>query len=404
DVLQLTLMMDAVWKVVDHKRSEEKLKKSEEKYRRLAENISDVVWIADLDANLTFITPSVQKLLDETVEENIKKSFNERFTPDSLKKILPMFQEEFEKEQIPGIDKNRSRIIEAEQYKKDGSTVNVSMHISFIRDDEGKPIGFLGVTRDITAQKKAEEEKSKLQIRLMQAQKMESIGRLAGGVAHDFNNMLTVIIGRAELALMKTDPSNPVYKELNEIKNAAERSATLTAQLLAFARKQVIVPKTIQLNDTIVKMFGMLEKLVGENIELQLLPGKNLWDIKIDTTQIDQIIANLCVNSKDAMEDHGRIVIRTENLIINNPDMEKTPGLNKGEYVCLSVSDNGCGMDEETKRHIFEPFFTTKENGEGTGLGLATIYGVVKQNKGYIYIESNPENGSEFTIYFPRQI
>ena len=403
DVLQLTLMMDAVWKIVYQKKSEYELKQSEEKYRRLAENMTDVVWTSDLNANLTFISPSIERLTGETVEENMMKSFENRFSPSSLQQILPMFQEEFEKEKYPECDKNRSRIIEAEQLKKDGSIVYVSMNIKFIRDSLGNPTGFFGVTRDITEKKKAEIEKENLQKQLMQSHKMESVGRLAGGIAHDFNNMLTVIIGRAELALIKTDESNPARKELNEIKNAAERSADLTSQLLTFARKQIIAPKIISLNESVKAVYDMLKRLMGEKLLFDWLYDEDLWKIRIDPSQVDQIIINLCLNAKEASKPGGRILVETRNFSVTNPDHIKNPGLISGNFVRLSVSDNGIGIDKEMMEHIFEPFFTTKEVGKGTGLGLAAIYGIVKQNKGYIYVESHPGEGTRFDIYFPRQ-
>lgn len=404
DVLQLTLMMDAVWKIVDQKKSEYDLKQSEEKYRQLAENMTDVVWTSDLNAKLTFISPSIERLTGETVEENMMKSFEERFSLSSLQKILPMFQEEFEKEKDPECDRNRSRIIEAEQLKKDGSIVYVSMNIKFIRDSEGKPVGFFGVTRDITEKRKAEIEKENLQKQLMQSHKMESIGRLAGGIAHDFNNMLTVIIGRAELAMHKTGPVNPLYKELNEIKNAAERSATLTAQLLTFARKQLIAPKLISLNESVKAVYDILKRLLGEKLLFDWLYDEDLWKIRIDPSQVDQIMINLCLNAKEASKPGGRILVETRNVSVSNPDHIKNPGLISGDFVRLSVSDNGTGIDKETMEHLFEPFFTTKEIGRGSaGLGLAAIYGIVKQNKGYIYVESRPGEGTRFDIYFPRQ-
>ncbi len=259
-----------------------------------------------------------------------------------------------------------------------------------------------GIISDITGRKLAEEEKAKLESQLQQAQKMESVGRLAGGVAHDFNNMLTVILGHAELGLMHLDPAHRVCVDLREISETAQRSADLTRQLLAFARKQTVAPKVIDLNETVTGMLKMLQRLIGEDIHLVWQPAAYLWLVKMDPSQIDQIMANLCVNARDAIEDVGRITIETINSTIDAEycaaNLEATPG----EYVQLSVSDDGGGMDKETLVHIFEPFYTTKELGKGTGLGLATVYGAVKQNNGFINIYSEPGQGTTFTIYLPR--
>jgi|GEM_PF-1121719 len=253
----------------------------------------------------------------------------------------------------------------------------------------------LSIALDITEQHKAEQQ-------LQQAQKMESIGSLAGGVAHDFNNLLTVITGHTYLGLMELDANHPTCDHLAEIKKAAERSADLTRQLLAFARKQTISPKIIDLNEGIDGMLKMLRRLIGENIHLAWLPAPDLWRIKADPSQIDQILANLCVNARDAIKGTGRITIETRNNTLDSNYCERNPEAVPGDYVHLSVSDDGSGMDKETMARVFEPFFTTKGVGEGTGLGLATVYGIVKQNNGFINIYSEPGMGTTFTIHLPR--
>jgi PAS domain S-box-containing protein len=266
------------------------------------------------------------------------------------------------------------------------------------------PKQFVTLFSDITERKKALQEKFELEAQLFQAQKMESVGRLAGGVAHDFNNMLGVILGHADLALMEMEPSQPIYADLEEIRNAAVRSAELTRQLLAFARKQTVLPKVLDLNDTIGGMIKMLQRLLGEHIQLNWQPEANLWPVKVDPSQIDQILANLCVNARDSIVDTGNITIETRMVSVNNSDISQHADFDPGDYVCFSVSDDGCGMDRETQAHIFEPFFTTKAVGEGTGLGLATVYGAVKQNNGYINVYSEPGNGTIFTVYLPRHL
>jgi PAS domain S-box-containing protein len=255
---------------------------------------------------------------------------------------------------------------------------------------------------DITERKNAEEERIRLEAQLQQAQKMESVGRLAGGVAHDFNNMLTVIIGYADLALRKMDPSLTLFTDLQEIRKAAERSAELTRQLLAFARKQNIAPKVLDLNDTVAGMLKMLHRLIGEDIHLNWQPKGGLWPVKVDPSQIDQILANLCVNARDAISGVGKITLETGNCAFDVKYCTVHAGFNPGEYVRLAVSDDGCGMNKEILSHLFEPFFTTKVVGKGTGLGLATVYGIVKQNNGFINVYSEPDHGSTFKIYLPR--
>ncbi|MCS6827490.1 MAG: response regulator [Caldilinea sp.] len=243
-----------------------------------------------------------------------------------------------------------------------------------------------------------------LEEQLRQAQKLETIGQLAGGVAHDFNNMLSVIRMQTEMALMTLSPGHPHHHRFQEIRKAAERSAQLTQQLLAFARKQPIAPNVLNLNDLVPDTLRILRRLIGEHIELIWKPAPQLWSVKLDPVQVDQLLANLCVNARDAIEGVGRIVIETHNVVIDALYCKFHPDASPGEYVQLSVSDTGCGMDKETLRRVFEPFFTTKEVGRGTGLGLATVYGIVKQNNGFINVYSEVGVGSTFKIYIPRHI
>jgi two-component system cell cycle sensor histidine kinase/response regulator CckA len=255
---------------------------------------------------------------------------------------------------------------------------------------------------DITEHKRVEEEKEKLQTKLNEARKMELVGRLAGGVAHDFNNMLQVIIGHVELALEETHSADPRYLDLQEIQKAALRSADLTRQLLAFARNQTASPRVLDLNDTVVGMIKMPRRLIGEDIDLAWKPGQDLWKVKIDPSQIDQILANLVVNARDAIAGVGKVTIETANMRLDDSYYADHQGFVPGEYVLLAVSDTGAGMNQEVLAHLFEPFFTTKEVGKGTGLGLATVYGIVTQNQGFVDVYSQPGQGTAFRIYFPR--
>jgi PAS domain S-box-containing protein len=244
----------------------------------------------------------------------------------------------------------------------------------------------------------------KLEAQLRQAQKMESVGRLAGGVAHDFNNMLGVILGYTEMAMERVEPEAPLHADLKKIQGAAQRSADLTRQLLAFARKQTVSPKVIDLNKTIESILKLLFRLIGEDIDLAWQPGKEVWPVKMDPTQVDQILTNLCVNARDSIVDTGKVTIETGKASFDEEYCAHHADFVPGEYVLLAVSDNGCGMDEETQAHLFEPFFTTKEVGKGTGLGLATVYGAVKQNNGFINVYSELGQGTTFKIYLPRHL
>ncbi|PKN17006.1 MAG: hybrid sensor histidine kinase/response regulator [Deltaproteobacteria bacterium HGW-Deltaproteobacteria-3] len=254
---------------------------------------------------------------------------------------------------------------------------------------------------DLTERKRSEEERDKLQAQLLQSQKMELVGRLAGGVAHDFNNMLQTILGYSDLSLAQVEATSPVHDGLLEIRKAAMRSADLTRQLLAFARKQAVSPKILDLNDTVAGMLKMLQRLIGEDIDLAWVPGHSLWPVKMDPSQLDQILANLAVNARDAIADTGKITIETENISLNAAYCADHPETIPGEYVQLVVSDNGCGMDKEILAQIFEPFFTTKTQSKGTGLGLATVYGIVRQNNGFVNVYSEPGQGTTFSIYLP---
>jgi len=262
----------------------------------------------------------------------------------------------------------------------------------------------ISMASDITDRKQAEKEHERLQDQLRQAQKMESVGRLAGGVAHDYNNISSIIMGYSELALDKLEQSDPLYNDLMEILTAAKRSADVTQQLLAFARKQTIAPKVLDLNDIIGALLKMLRRLIGEDIDLAWIPGVEIRQIKIDPSQINQIMANLCVNARDAITDVGRVTVETKNIDLDENYCDDYEGAVPGEYIQLSVSDDGCGMTPETRDKIFEPFFTTKGVGKGTGLGLSTVYGIVKQNNGFVNVYSETEKGTTFRVYLPIHI
>lgn len=264
----------------------------------------------------------------------------------------------------------------------------------------GKPMIYC-VWRDLTAVKQAEEEKEQLQAQLIQAQKLESVGRLAGGIAHDFNNMLTIIQGSVDLAMESLPDGHPAREHIEPIREAAERSSSLARQLLAFARKQTVSPRVIDLNKTVGDTLSMLRRLVGENIDFAWHPGEKEGFVFIDPAQIDQILTNLCVNARDAIQDTGTITIQVQQTTFDSAFCKLHPEFMPGDFVALTVSDNGCGIPRKEIPHIFDPFYTTKEVGKGTGLGLSTVYGIVKQNNGFIKVDSEPDTGTTFRVYLP---
>jgi len=284
----------------------------------------------------------------------------------------------------------------------DGRVRSLQANAIVIRDADGKALRMIGINSDITDRNNAEVEKEKLQSQLQQAMKMEAVGRLAGGIAHDFNNLLTAIIGNVSLAMMKLSPSDPSAGMLGEAKKASERAARLTQQLLAFSRKQIIEPKILDLNDLIAGLKTMLARLIGENIELRAIPGVDLGLVKVDPGQIEQILMNLAVNARDAMPDGGKLIIETSNADLDAGYCARHPDASPGRFVMLAVTDTGHGMSDEIRKHIFEPFFTTKPKGSGTGLGLSTIYGAVRQSGGSIEVSSEEGKETKFKIFLPR--
>ena len=326
-------------------------------------------------------------------------------------------REEFARQQVrdlyalPAERDQLMRLIQAQGYVQDypvtirrtsGALVDVLVTTSSLRNADGSVRAMVGTIRDISERKRADEDRQRLEAQLQQAQKMDAVGQLAGGVAHDFNNMLNVIIGYSDMLMERLPADDPTLEDLREIRHAATRSADLTGQLLAFARRQTVAPKVLDLNVVIGERAKMLRRLIGEEIAFSVVPGADLWSVSIDPSQLDQILANLSVNSRDAIGGVGQIVITTENARLDAAYCAGHPGAEVGDFVQLSLSDTGCGMDRETLDRIFEPFFTTKEAGKGTGLGLATIYGIVKQNGGFINVDSEPGRGTTITVYLPR--
>jgi PAS domain S-box-containing protein len=374
--------------ITERKRAEEALKEKTEELDRFFSTILDLYCVADTDGCFRRLNPQWEAVLGYPLAELEGTRYLDLVHPEDLEATV---------QAISRLDAQQPVLSFVNRFRcKDGSY----RWLEWRSSPQDKLI--YAAARDITERKRAEAERERLQSQLTQAQKMESVGRLAGGVAHDFNNMLQAILGNAALALQDLPPDSPVRECLEEIEKSAHRSADLTRQLLAFARKQTIQPKVLDLNDTVAGMLKMLRRLIGEDIDLSWMPGANLWLVKMDPSQLDQVLANLCVNARDAVDGGGTVTIETTNVTLDGTYVATHPEVVAGDYVLLAVSDTGKGMDVETRSHLFEPFFSTKEPGKGTGLGLATVFGIVKQNLGLISVYSEPGQGTTFKIYLPR--
>jgi two-component system, cell cycle sensor histidine kinase and response regulator CckA len=382
EVIALTLELE--------KRLEE-LRGVEERYRRLVENAPDIIFRYEIYPRriCAFVNPRITAITGYSPGD-----FDA--DPDLCFKIAhpedrPVVEAIFSgRGAVPDVGISTVRWIH-----KDGSVVWIEQHHVLIRDQAGRLVAIECIARDITDRKNLEE-------RLLQSQKMEAIGRLAGGIAHDFNNLLTIINGYSGQALDMLGKNDPLHDEIEEIYRAGERAATLTKQLLAFSRRQVLEPRVLSLNLIVGDMERLLRRVMGEDVELSTELEPKLDSILADPGQIEQVIMNLAVNARDAMPSGGRLLVETSNVELDETYAREHGPVRPGSYVMLVVSDTGFGMDRETQAHIFEPFFTTKRQGKGTGLGLSTVFGIVQQSGGNIYVYSEPDRGTTFKIYFPR--
>lgn len=366
--------------------------RAEQRYRHLVYTTRDVIFILSPDTTILSLNPAFESLTGWSRSEWIGETFAPLFHPEDAPRAKELFQQILAGETPPPF--------EARVLTKSGHYLVAEFTVIPERR-QGQVVTLLGIARDLTQRRHAEETLCQREKQLQQAQKMEAVGRLAGGIAHDFNNLLTIITGYSQLMLNRLHPDDLLRNDVEEIRRAALRAATLTQQLLAFSRRQVLMPKVVNLNNIVDMVNAMLQRLIGEDIDLVTVLHPELGNVKADPAQIEQVIMNLAVNARDAMPRGGKLTIETANVEIIEPyrygGMALTPGL----YAMLAVSDTGCGMDAETQAHIFEPFFTTKEQGKGTGLGLATVYGIVKQSDGHILVYSEPGKGSTFKIYLP---
>jgi PAS domain S-box-containing protein len=371
------------------------LQESEERFSQISELCGEIIWEVDNNGIYTYISRPCTTLLGYKESEIVNTL--------SIFDIHPDNERDAFHTHFFACVSQRSSIVNFYNHlkSKDGRILHIITNAAPVINQDGTLRGYRGSDLDISAIKQSEIEKEKLQTELVQAQKMESIGRLAGGIAHDFNNMLCTIIGNTEIAIEQCRDKNVSILPLADVLKAAERSSDLTRQLLAFARKQIVNPVTLDINSSISSIYTMLKRLIGENIDLKWVPGKNLLKVKIDGSQIDQILANLVVNARDAINGIGTIVIETAPVVFSDEYCLSNIESRPGKFTMIAVSDNGSGMDQETLSHLFEPFFTTKALGQGTGLGLATVYGIVKQNRGFIHVYSEPAKGTSFRMYLP---
>jgi PAS domain S-box-containing protein len=370
------------------------LRQSEQKYRTIVEGVEEGYFEIDVDRNLTFFNDPLCQMLGYGANELAGKNTRAFTSPATIRKMDQIYAQ-VQKTGEP------IRVTDYDAVGKDGKDIALELTASLMRNTAGDPIGFRGVLRDVSDRKEAEAEKRKLETQVQQAQKMESIGTLAGGIAHDFNNILMGIQGNASLMILKTDAAHPNYEKIKNIETYVESGTELTRQLLGFARRGKYHAIATDLNDVIRKsstLFGRTKKEI--RIHTDLL--ENIWTVEVDRGQIEQALLNLYVNAWQAMLQGGDLYLKTENVILDT-DFESNQAykVEPGNYIKITVTDTGSGIDDETKQRIFEPFFTTKEMGRGTGLGLASVYGIIKSHGGYINVHSESDLGTTFTIYLP---
>ncbi len=396
DIRQMNLLMDGMWKIIQRKASEEVLRQSEERYRLLMENASDIIWTLGLpDMHFLYVSPSVETILGYTPEQVQKLGLKDIIAPEYLERFISVISEEMTKQGGPDADPRRSWLTALEQVRKDGSFVWTEIKASFLKDEAGRANRILGVTRDITQRRRMER-------RLQQSQKMEAVGTLAGGIAHDFNNILSSILGFAELARLQCKADPELIKSLDKIFSAGIRARDLIRHILVFSRQQEIHREPLAITPLVKECLNFIRASIPKNIEIiRKLDAPDIM-VEADASQIHQIIMNLCTNAVHAMEGkNGVLEVGLKSVRIENWEEVRIKGLDPGNYLELSLTDSGCGIPEPVIERIFEPFFTTKAKGEGTGMGLSIVHGIVKDMGGGISVYSEPDKGSVFKIYLP---
>jgi two-component system, cell cycle sensor histidine kinase and response regulator CckA len=375
--------------ISDRKQAEEALREAETKYRSIFENAVEGIFQSNPEGRYVAANPAMARILGYSSPEDFiehRTCFKEEnyVKPEDRRLLKELLARN-------GLVKG----FECEVYRKDGTKISTIQNVRAIYDQRGVLLHYEGSIEDVS-------EKKILESQLRQSQKLEAIGMLAGGIAHDFNNLLTVIGGYCDLTLLRIGAQDPLHRNLLEISKASDRAAVLTRQLLAFSRKQVLQPRVLDLNTIVSEMEKLLRRLIGEHIQFRAVLAERLSNVKADPGQLEQVIMNLAVNSRDAMPSGGKLVVETANVYLDEEHAKRHATVQAGNYVMLAMSDTGCGMDRETQARIFEPFFTTKEQGKGTGLGLAMVYGIVKQSGGSIWVYSEVNRGTTFKIYLPQ--
>lgn len=377
----------------ERRQTEQALRESEERFRELTDTLPQVVFEADTRGTITYANRRAFELFGYG-EEELQQGLN------TLEMIAAQDHDRAKANIGRVLKGDKPESTEYMARRKDGGTFPVMIYSTRIVRDGGA-VGMRGIIVDLSEHKAAEKALKESEERLRQSQKMEAIGRLAGGIAHDFNNLLTTILGYSEMLLSEGTATKEALESVREISKSAQRAASLTQQLLAYSRKQVLRPEELDINEVVKNVTKMLRRLIHENIQLNTVLDPKIGCVKADPAQLEQVIINLAINARDSMPGGGNLTIETQNLVLDESYCKLRPEVVPGEYVMLAVTDTGCGIDEKIQKQIFEPFFTTKEPGKGTGLGLATVFGTVKQSNGYVYVYSEPELGSTFKIYLP---
>ena len=391
--LSVPLLERSIRYALERARHVEALRASEQRYRRIVETTTEGVWLIDANSKTTFVNARLAQMLGYTPEEMLSRPFSE------------FMDDEGRAASAESLQRRRHGI--SEQYdrkfkRKDGSDLWVRIASNPVFDEAGRYDGALAMVSDLSGQKRDEAAKAALEGQLRQSQKMEAIGRLAGGVAHDFNNVLSVILSYGEMLLADMKPGDPMRADVEEIRKAGKRAADLTRQLLMFSRQQVLAPKVLDLNEVLASMDKMLQRILGADVDLVSLPTQPVGRVRVDPSSMEQVIMNLVVNARDAMPTGGKLTMETDNVVLDEEYARAHLGVTPGPHVMLAVTDTGTGMDKATLARMFDPFFTTKGIGKGTGLGLSTVFGIVQQSGGSVWVYSELGTGTTFKVYLPR--
>jgi PAS domain S-box-containing protein len=394
---RLLRLVESFWDITARKAAEAALAESEARFRALVETISDWVWETDASGKFTYCSPLCETIYGYAPQELVDRYlFHLLIEPDEIAEFQGLFNQCV-------AAKRGFQNIEHRSLTREGRIIHIECSGVPVVAEDGRVVGFRGIDRDVTKRKLIEKERQELEMQYRQSQKLEALGTLAGGIAHDLNNVLTPIMGGTQLSLLKLDPSHPIYDNLKTVEDGVQRAADLLHQILAFSRKQVMATRPLNLTELIQKFAVMLRRLIREDIHLTFDLAKDLGTIEADKNQMEQVLINLVVNAKDAVGEGGELIIQTANRVVSQPsDIQAGRRIVPGSYVIMSVSDNGVGMDEATLSRVFDPFYTTKEAGRGTGLGLSTVYGIVRQHGGEILVDTAPGKGTRFDLYFKR--